>query len=79
MSVDDDLAFIGSANFDVRSFFLNFELSLLLYGEDAAGRLRAAQRQYLNESTLVHRAEWARRSRWVRLSEDAASLFSPLM
>lgn len=79
MSVDDDLAFIGSANFDVRSFFLNFELSLLLYGPDAAGRLRAAQRQYLNESTVVNPAEWARRSRWVRLSEDAASLFSPLM
>lgn len=79
MSVDDALAFIGSANFDVRSFFLNFELSLLLYGPDAAARLRAAQRQYLNESTLLNAGEWVRRRRSARFAEDAASLLSPLM
>lgn len=79
MSVDDALAFVGSANFDVRSFFLNFELSLLLYGPDAAARLRASQRQYLNESTVLRASEWVRRPRSVRLSEDVASLFSPLM
>jgi cardiolipin synthase len=79
MSVDDALAFVGSANFDVRSFFLNFELSLLLYGPDAAARLRAAQRQYLNESTVLAGSEWVRRPRSVRFAEDVASLFSPLM
>lgn len=79
MSVDDALAFVGSANFDVRSFFLNFELSLVLYGPDAAARLRASQRQYLNESTVLHAADWTRRPRSVRFAEDAASLFSPLM
>lgn len=79
MSVDDSLAFIGSANFDVRSFFLNFELSVVLYGANAAARLRAAQRQYLNESTVLHASEWAHRPKSVRFAEDAASLFSPLM
>lgn len=28
---DDDLAVVGSANFDMRSFFLNYEISLCLY------------------------------------------------
>ena len=33
MAVDHDLAFLGTSNFDIRSFAINFELNLVLYGE----------------------------------------------
>lgn len=79
MSVDDGLAFVGSANFDVRSFFLNFELSVLMYGSDATARLRACQRKALNESTLVSHKEYADRSWSACFKEDLACLASPLM
>ena len=43
LSIDDDIAFIGSSNMDIRSFSLNAESSLLVRGEsfvarDARGR-----------------------------------------
>jgi cardiolipin synthase len=79
MSVDDSMAFIGSANLDMRSFFLNFELSLVLYGSDAAARLRACQARYLAESTRLLPEAWAARPRSQRALEDVATLFSPLM
>ena len=33
MLVDDTLAVIGSANFDMRSLFLNYETGLLIYSK----------------------------------------------
>ena len=39
ITVDDALAVFGSANLDVRSFNLNFELSVLLYGARPPRRL----------------------------------------
>ncbi|WP_322324605.1 phospholipase D-like domain-containing protein [Cypionkella sp.] len=37
----DDLAWVGSANFDVRSMLLNFESALMLYDTDSVAVLRA--------------------------------------
>ncbi|MGB8623378.1 MAG: phospholipase D-like domain-containing protein [Paracoccaceae bacterium] len=39
MGVIDDCAWVGSANFDVRSMLLNFETALFLYDPDCVGRL----------------------------------------
>ena len=47
MTVDDSIALIGSSNFDIRSFEINFELSMLLYGDDVTQRLREQQLKYL--------------------------------
>ncbi len=41
MSIDDSIAFIGSSNFDIRSFALNFEINLLFYGAKSPNQLRA--------------------------------------
>ncbi|MBP5212978.1 MAG: cardiolipin synthase, partial [Pyramidobacter sp.] len=30
MTVDEDLGFVGSSNFDIRSFSLNFEINMIL-------------------------------------------------
>ncbi|MFI5378776.1 MAG: cardiolipin synthase, partial [Tepidisphaerales bacterium] len=49
-TIDDAFALFGSANLDVRSFNLNFELSLLLYGPEITARLRAIQVGYLADS-----------------------------
>ena len=40
--LDEDLCLIGSANFDHRSFRLNFELSLLMHGRELASTLEAS-------------------------------------
>ncbi|MBN1803928.1 MAG: cardiolipin synthase [Sedimentisphaerales bacterium] len=79
MSVDDSIAFIGSSNFDIRSFSLNFEVNLLLYGRQATGNLRKCQMEYLRDSTDIELSQWQSRSLLKRTSNDIAKLFSPLL
>jgi len=79
MTVDDEFALVTSANFDIRSFFLNFELGVLLYERDATARLRFCQTRYLEESQKVNPALWAGRSWRHKLLERAAGLLSPLL
>lgn len=79
VSVDDDLAVIGSGNFDMRSFYLNFELNLLAYGPKAASGLVAAQEKYMAESDLINTARWAQRSRFRHFVDNCVGLLSPLL
>ena len=79
LTVDQDFAMIGSANFDVRSFYLNFETNLLLYGSAGVSAVISAQDRYRRESEEVDRAAWAARSNAAFALEHAAKLFSPLL
>jgi cardiolipin synthase len=79
MTVDDSFALLGSANLDTRSFYLNFEVNVLMYGPDITSELRFAQMTYLNQSNPVDPAEWARRPKWKEIAESAAALLSPLL
>lgn len=46
MSIDDDVAVIGSSNMDMRSFDLNMEATLLVSGADFVTDLRAVEDRY---------------------------------
>jgi cardiolipin synthase len=77
--VDDDLAIVGSANLDNRSFRLNFELTVLLYDREIAARLAAAFEADLAESRAMDAASRARLTLPRRLGEAGARLLSPLL
>jgi cardiolipin synthase len=77
--IDRRLAMIGSANFDRRSFWLNFELTLLVYDQAFTASLRALQQRYLAESRLIDAKRWRRRGWPERLRDNAAALLSPLL
>ena len=79
MTIDDSIAFIGSSNFDIRSFSLNFEINLLLYGLEATRSLRERQMEYLHNSHALVLSDWKNRSSIKRLGHDIAKLFSPLL
>jgi cardiolipin synthase A/B len=79
ISIDSDVALIGSANMDMRSFFLNFEATLFVYDTDFASLLRMLQVQYIGESRQVFLDEWLRRPTWQRVMQDAARLLGPLL
>lgn len=76
--VDDDTCIIGSANFDHRSFRLNFELSVLLHDAGVAAGLEAEAK-----ATLAHcrevRADDPPAALWRRLADASARLLSPLL
>ena len=76
--VDDQLAIIGSANFDHRSFRLNFEVSLLFHDARVAGELERTIELDLAHSPRV-RDDRARPLWRVRLPEALARLVSPLL
>ena len=80
ITVDDHLALVGSANLDVRSFELNFELTILLYGEKPTRQLREIQQRYLDNSDAVKLEDWhGSRPTWKFYAERAAALCSPLL
>jgi cardiolipin synthase len=76
--VDDDTCLLGSANFDHRSFRLNFELCLLLHDAGLASRLEAELLADLAHCREIRpdrpKAPFGR-----RLGEACARLFSPLL
>ena len=78
MVVDRDLAIVGSANLDNRSFRLNFEVVAAVYGEPAAAELAR-----LFEADLLRARPRARREEddpfGRRLFASAARLLSPLL
>lgn len=79
ITIDDSIAFLGSSNFDIRSFTLNFEINLLLYGRQATQDLREHQLEYLHNSRAVEWSDWQKRGSLKHISQDIAKLFSPLL
>ncbi len=79
MSVDRSVALIGSGNFDIRSFYLNFEINTLAYGERVTTALRTAQENYLSESTELTLEAWRNRKSHLRIFENMCKLLSPLL
>jgi cardiolipin synthase len=78
-TVDDAFALFGSANLDVRSFMLNFELSVLAYGQPVTQRLRDIQSEYLSRSKKLELSDWERRPVYSEYADRAVGLLSPLL
>ncbi len=78
-TVDRTLSMIGSANFDIRSFWLNFETTLFVYDSDFTGLVRFMQSGFLQDSRPVTLAAWRRRPQIERFWQHFAQLFGPLL
>lgn len=79
LTIDGATSIFGSVNLDMRSMWLNFEISLLVYDEAFTGRLRALQHAYRDRSDLLDPEVWRRRPAWRRLVENTFRLVGPLL
>lgn len=79
ITVDGEIAMFGSVNLDMRSFYLNFEISVFVYGHDFVAHLKTLQAQYLKASHLLDPHRWKHRSIFRRFIQHAAQLLSPLL
>ena len=79
VTVDGDLSIVGTVNLDARSFYLNFELSLLVYDRPFTGELEALQRSYLDRSVPVTLEALEDAAFPHRLARNAARLVGPLL
>lgn len=76
--VDDEIAVMGSSNLDMRSFGLNYEISLLAYGGDIVEQLRDVIADYAAKSSLLDAETWPDRSWGRRYAESVMRLTSAL-
>lgn len=74
LTIDGEVALVGSSNFDIRSFALNDEVSLVCYDRGVAERLGAIEDGYLAASETLTRERWAQRPWAARLAESSARL-----
>lgn len=77
-SVDDDVAVIGSSNMDLRSFALNYEVSLMLTGPGIVEGVRKVEDTYRSLSRELTATEWDERSRGSRYIDNVMRLTSAL-
>ena len=65
LTIDNDVALVGSANIDIRSFALNEEISLLFYDPGVVAELHRIQDGYIAHSAVLTPANGAA-ARWPR-------------
>ena len=77
--IDEEITLFGTVNLDIRSFELNFEVSLIVYDRSFSAEMRALQRDYEARSALLLPEQWRARPRLRRLVENAVQTMSPLL
>lgn len=77
--VDGQLSLVGTVNLDMRSLWLNFEITLVIDDDGFGADLACVQDDYIARSTLLDHADWLKRPLWQRVVERLFYFFSPLL
>lgn len=77
--IDGKVSSIGTANMDIRSFELNFEINAFIYDEKTTKKLEKDFLQDLSFCTEITRDWYANRKWWFRLRESVSRLISPML
>lgn len=77
--IDEKIALVGTVNLDLRSFWLNFEMTMLIDNAQFAGELLTTQMHYTLASDQLTLEKWTKRPLFKRLMEGVLYLFSPLL
>jgi len=79
MLVDDDVSAVGTANFDNRSFRLNFEVTALVVDREFAARMEAMFEDDFAHAELIDPLEFDRKPFWWRFGVNLSRLASPVL
>ena len=79
ITVDGDFALFGSVNLDMRSFWLNYEATLVIYHPETCLELRSLQDRYMASSSLLTHEYLASRGPFEKFKENAVLLIGPLL
>ena len=79
MLIDNRLALVGTVNMDMRSFLLNFEVTMVVEDPAFANEISLLHEGYIKNSALIDYAQWRKRSVYQRIIEKLFFLFSPLL
>lgn len=77
--VDSRVCCYGTANMDIRSFELNFEVNATIYDEETTEKLETAFLDDLVYCREITKEVYEMRGVWVRIREQGCRLLSPLL
>jgi cardiolipin synthase A/B len=77
--IDDKCCLVGTVNMDMRSLWLNFEVTLAVEDVDFTQQLFELQQTYISQSYLIERDQWQGRPLFNRVLERIYYLFNPLL
>lgn len=77
--VDETISIVGTANLDIRSFDLNFEVNAIIYDQETAKKLANIFVEDLAEAKELTLGEWEGRSKTTRFLENLARMLSPVL
>lgn len=77
--IDNNCCSIGTANIDIRSFSLNFEINAFMYGKEISKRCAEIFLDDLKECELMTKEKYQNRSVFIRLQESIFRLLSPIL
>ena len=78
LSIDDDVAVIGSSNMDIRSFTLNFEISMLVHGKPFVDDMREVVAGYRAVGRELTLEEWQKEPASATFLDGVARITSGL-
>jgi len=79
MLIDDSVSAIGTANFDNRSFRLNFEITALVVDREFNEEVEQMFVDDFNNSSIMEKDAYASKPFWFRLAVRLANLTSPML
>ncbi|NMO77909.1 phospholipase D-like domain-containing protein [Niallia alba] len=79
LTIDEEIAAVGSANYDMRSFRLNYEVCQVVYSADVARELTEQFERDLTDSVPLRIEDLLQRSLTERIVEQGARVLSPLL
>jgi len=79
ITVDDEICSVGSTNFDIRSFSLNFEANAMVYDSDVALEMRRIFEDDMACSTQLTKQSYRNRSIIIKFKESVSRLLSDLL
>ena len=77
--VDDSVCSVGSCNFDIRSFRLNFETNAFIYDQKVATKLKNIFVDDIKYCTYYDKELYQNRGNAIKMKESISRLFSPLL
>ena len=79
VTADGLVSCCGTANMDIRSFELNFEVNATIFDPETTGRLEQAFLKDLDHCLEITKERYRARSMWIRGKEQCSRLLSPLL
>jgi cardiolipin synthase len=79
INIDSQVCAIGTANFDIRSFYLNYEMMAVIYDEQKAKELSADFQNDIQNCDLFSLEDYQNAPLWRRLLDAVLRLTSPVL